>query len=168
MAEQIHEILESTYTKDNLHRKVVLLEEFFQNYYFKEEISGGIKDRLKDFLIDENLGEYLRSSLLSLSDEFYGAFAADNFRVILDRIKEEENNRAHITIYVATLLPPIEVEKLGRYARENIAPGVFIDLQVDGSVVGGCSFVWNGVHHDYSLAYYMDKKRTEIRALLKG
>jgi len=168
MAEHTHELLESTYTKDNLHRKVVLLEEFFQNYFFKEEITGGVKDRLKDFLIDENIGEYLRSSLLNLSDEFYNAFVADNFRNIFESIKEAENNQAHITIYVATILPPIEVEKLGKWARANIAPSIFIDLEVDGSVVGGCAFVWNGVYHDFSLGYYMDKKRTEIRSLIKG
>ena len=168
MSDNTNELLDTTFTKDNLHRKVVLLEEFFQNYFFKEEVQGSLKDRLKDFLIEEGVGEYIRSSLLSLSEGFYLQFAADNFRKVLDAIKEEESNRAHITIYVATILPPIEVQKLGKWARENIAPGIFLDLQIDGSVVGGCAFVWNGVHHDYSLGYYINKHRTEVRSLLKG
>lgn len=167
MNELLHELLDSTYTKDNLHRKVMLLEEFFENYFFKEQVEGSLKDRFKHFLLEQSMGEYLRGSLLTLSDNFYGMFSADNFRNVLDDVREEEKNRPHITLYVATLLPPIEVEKLGKWARNNIAPGIFLNLQIDNNVIGGCAFAWNGVYHDYSLRYYIDKKRTEIRSLLK-
>lgn len=161
-----HELLETTYTKANLSRKAMLLEEFFSKYFFTENQEGEKREGFKNFLLEENVGEYLRSSLLALSNDFYNQFSADNFRQLLNQLKEEEKNRPHITIYVATLLPPIEIEKLGKWARDNVAPGIFMDIEIDGGVVGGCAFVWNGVYHDYSLRYYIDKKRTEIRTLL--
>ena len=167
MVESGQELLNSTYTKDNLHRKIMLLEEFYGNYFFKDHKDGTVKERFKNFLLDEGVGEYLRGTLLTLSDNFFATFTAENFRNSLEEIKKEEENYPHITIYVATVLPPIEVEKLGKWARSNIAPSIFLDLEIDSKAVGGCSFVWNGVYHDYSLGYYIDKNRTEIRSLLK-
>ena len=168
MSDNTHELLNTTYTKDNLHRKVTLLEEFFELFYFKDHKEGRVKERLKDFLIEEQIGEYLRSNLLMLSDGFFTSITADNFRDVLVSVKEEEKNLPHLTLYVATILPPVEVEKLGKWAREHIAPGLFLDLEIDSNVVGGCAFVWNGIYHDYSLSYYIDQKRKEIRGLLTG
>ncbi len=166
MNEKTKELFEHTYTKDNFHRKVLLLEEFFEKYFFQEHEEGSIKEHLKHFLFDQNTGEYLRNSLLSLSDDFFAQFRRDTFRSILDSLKEEERTLPYLKIYVATLLPPVEVEKLGVWCRENVAPNIFLDLEVDSKVVGGCAFVWNGVYHDYSLAYYINKHKKEIRGLL--
>ena len=160
-------LLETTYTKDNLHRKTMLLEEFFGNHFFKEHAEGSVKEHFKEFLLNEQVGEYIRSSLLALPDEFYISFSADNFRDVLQGVREEEGNRSHLTIYVPTVLPPMEIEKLGKWTREHIAPGLFLDIEIDSNVVGGCAFVWNGVHHDYSLRYYIDKHKKEVRSLLK-
>jgi len=89
-------------------------------------------------------------------------------RINRDRPEEEVEKRPLLTLYVPTVLPPKEVENLGRWARENIRDGLFIDLHVDASVVGGCSFVWNGVHHDYSLKYYFEQNRNEIKHLVRS
>ena len=160
-------LLEHTYTRDNLHRKMLLLEEFFEKVFFQEHTSeGSLKDRLRDFLLDKNVGEYLRNSLLSLSDEFYAQFTSDSFRNIFDTLRKEMDNLPHMKLYVPTLLPPVEVEKLGKWCRENVAPNMFLDLEVEPSTVGGCAFVWNGVYHDFSLSYFIEAHKSQMKQLI--
>jgi hypothetical protein len=164
----LHVLLETTYTKENFHRKIMLLKEFFSKRFFKDAEGKSLKEDLEDFLIKNNVGDSLRNSILSLPNSFFDYFNGDNYAVTLDSLESEVENLPKLILYVATVLPPAEVAKLGIWIRENIKQGVFIDLHVEASVVGGCSFVWNGVHHDYSMSYYFDKHKNEIRNLVRS
>lgn len=163
----LQSLLTTTYTKENFHRKAMLLKEFFSKRFFREQEQKPVKTSLRDFLEEQNTGEALKESLLALPDEFFSAFSAEHASDIIHGLEQEVDSRPLLTLYVPTVLPPKEVEDLGKWARSNIREDVFLDLHVDASSVGGCSFVWNGVRHDYSLRYYFDKNRNEIRNLIR-
>jgi len=163
-----HALLETTYTKENFHRKAMLLKEFFSKRFFQEHTDVPLKDDLGNFLDENNVGEALRNSLLSLPDEFFHYFTKDNINNVIKDLENEVDNRPKLTLYVPTVLPPTEVENLGKWTRGNIQENLFIDLQIDASVVGGCAFVWNGVHHDYSFKYYFDKNLAEVKNLVRS
>ena len=161
-------LLDTTYTKENFHRKVMLLKEFFSKRFFQGHADQSLKDQLSSFLSENNVGEALRSSLLGLPDTFFQYFSNENFSDTLKGLQDEVETMPHLMLYVATVLPPSEVARLGAWVRENIKPGLFIDLKTQADVVGGCAFVWNGVYHDYSLKYYFDKHRGEIRSTIRS
>lgn len=145
----------------------MLLKEFFSKRFFKEHGDESLKESLGIFLDENNVGEMLKKSVVSLPDEFFQYFTKDNLNDAIQSLEDEVNNRPKLSLYIPTILPPTEVEKLGRWVRDNIQEGLFVDLEVDTSVVGGCAFVWNGVHHDYSFRYYFDKNRNEIKNLVR-
>lgn len=164
----LQSLLSTTYTKENFHRKVMLLSEFFSKRFFKEHKEESLKDSFRVFMSENNVGEALQQSLLNLPDDFFAYFTAENLNDTLKSLEEEVEQKPLLTLYVPTILPPSEVEKLGNWVRENIQQGLFLDLRVDAAVVGGCAFVWNGVHHDYSFKQHFEEKRNEIRNLVRS
>ena len=164
----LQDLLDTTYTKENFQRKSMLLKEFFSKWFFKEHGDMSLKDNLSSFLDENNIGEALKESLLALSDNFYNHFTKDNMGDVLSDLDSEVEKKPILTMYIPTVLPPVEVLKLGKWVRTNIQKDIFLNLDIDSSSIGGCAFVWNGVYHDFSLKYYFDKNRTEVKNLVRG
>ncbi len=164
----LNEIIKTTYTKNDFHRKIVFLKEFFSNFFFTEKSSKNLKKALGDFLKNEDVSDCFSKSLTSLGDKFYDSFDTKNYNKLLNELESSIDALPHITIYAPILLPDDEVVKLGKWVRENIKENLVIDLEVDSNVIGGCSFVWNGVYHDYSLRYFIDNNRNEIKKMVRN
>lgn len=164
----LHQLIATTYTKDNLHKKILYLRSFFSNYFFKDNQGEAIKLALAKHLDGEQATPYLKDTLVNLGDDFYSFFNQENFNSVLDSLDNEVKQYPIITMYVPVLLPPSEVEKLGTWLRTNVSEQIFMELSVDQSAIGGCKFVWNGMVHDFSLSKRLEGHATEIKQLLKN
>lgn len=164
----LKELLDTSCTKDDVHRKTMLLKEFFSKYLFQEGERAPVKEALKRFLEESGIESHVTKSLLALPDESLAHLNRDTFQGILEEINKAVAHMPEAVMYVPVVLPPEEVQKLCAWFRKNVAPDAYLDINIDGGVVGGCAFVWNGVYHDFSLRYYLEEHRTELRTLIRG
>jgi len=155
-------IFASTYTTADFHRRVGLLRSFFEKKFFAS--GGGLT--IQEFLIGADVSQTEVNFYLKLGDDFYNSFTKDTVYSLLDGIEAELKNNAVVLFYVPFRMPADEVAKLGLWMRENLPVNVILDLKIDPSAFGGCFFVWNGTHHDYSLRYYLAKQKDEIARLV--
>lgn len=165
---KLNEIVDNTYTKNDFYKRILLLKEFFEYFFFSEHEQFPLKNMLKKFLIEHKKQEEQINSMYSLSDSFYEEFTKNNFGAILNDLQKYILELPLITMYVPIVLPLKEVEKLGKWMRSNVAKDIFIDLKIDRESVGGCAFVWKGVYHDFSLKYFLNNKQEDIVTILRN
>lgn len=164
----LQEFIATTYTRSDIHYKTMLLKEFFSKTFFAEEKKGSIKVSLGNFLEKENVPKDISDELISLSDTFLNSVTRETFERVCSELEKGIQNIPSLVVYTPVLLSKDEVKKLSIWFRKNVAPTMLMDIKVDINVIGGCAFVWNGVYHDYSLRYFLDQHRTEIKTLMRG
>jgi F0F1-type ATP synthase delta subunit len=57
-------------------------------------------------------------------------------------------------------------EKLGKWFKDNLSPTALLDLKVDEKLIGGISFVWKGIKHEYSFKKMVQKKKDQILEIM--
>jgi len=54
-------------------------------------------------------------------------------------------------ITLAVTLPKEEIQRLGRWFRQNVDPRIVLEVRLDPNIVGGCQIIWQGFEGDFSL-----------------
>ena len=65
-------------------------------------------------------------------------------------------------IYLPVEFSNNEISRLGGWFRENVAENIFMEIEIDSSVVSGCAFVWNSIYYDFSFSGSIKRKKKEI------
>ena len=73
-----------------------------------------------------------------------------------------------MTLYLPVQLTAKQMMPISSWAREEIAPGLLFEIEIDPAVVGGCAFVYRDIHFDWSLKRYLTAKRGLITSLLNA
>jgi len=160
--EIISKILTTSFTKTDINRRMRLLREYLEQVYFKSEKMDTTK-----FLISRQATTDDIDVFLNWGDNFFKNFNQENIYKIITRISDVVKKMPVITIYIPYEPVPAEIIKLGRWCRKNITEGVIVDLKTEPTLLRGCALVWKGMYRDYSLRYYMMKKRGEIERVLE-
>ncbi len=151
-------MLKDTYTTDDLSERLGLMQKYYNRYLF----GGGEKTDIKKVLIDS-----CDTNTLKILENWTNRFDEESIQPIvvyeaLDSIREDLTGLPSVTVYVPVRFPNKQVEKLGIWFRENVQPNILISLHIDPRATGGCSFVWNSVYYDFSLKYFLDKKKDDV------
>ena len=155
-------LLRETYTKSDILRRLRLLREYLEFKYFSSERQTD----LSYFLAKHNVPEVDIGVFASFSDEFYASFTKENAYTELTKLSEAVDKQPQIVVLVPYDFGAEEIMRLGRWMRTNIHPQMIIELRNNPTLLGGCAFAYEGYYHDFSLRYYMMKKREEIRAII--
>lgn len=161
-------IVDTTYTKGDFYKKIALLKEFFEHYFFTQHESIELKTGLEKFLRDRNALDDVTTTLLGLSDDFYHRFTPENFNQIVDELEAYTNTLPSIVLYIPVIFEAKQITTLGTWVRTNVAPHTLLEVKIDPDVVGGCSFVYGGVYHDFSHRYFFDKRNDDIVAMIRN
>jgi F0F1-type ATP synthase delta subunit len=154
-------ILSNTFTKADLARRVRLLRQYMETCFYKPE-----KTEMTKFLINERATTEDINSFITWGDDFFRHFTKENTYKIIEQVEEMLKKMHLISMYIPYEPVPAEVVKLGKWFRGNVGDEVIIDLRTDPTLLGGCAFVFKGIYRDYSLRYYMAKKRDEIAKMI--
>ena len=159
--ELLTQLVTVSYTKTDLTRKLRVLREFLEQKYYSQ---GG--QTLADFLKVANCTKEDTSALLSLKSEFYKSFTKYNSYPLLNKINRLLNKEEIIHVYLPYEMEDAEKEKLGIWFKKNVNNKVILELIVDPSLILGCAFAYKGVYHNFSLKFFINSYRQDIRKLL--
>ncbi len=160
-ADLIIKILANTYTKTDLTRRSRLLREFLEKTFFTPD-----EEEMTKYLISRQATTEDIDAFLTWGKDFFAAFTHENTYKILESLKNQAKSAPVVILYIPYDAVGAEVVKLGRWMRRHVHKDVLLDLHTDPTLLGGCAFVWHGVYRDYSLRYYMLKRREEIHSLI--
>lgn len=157
----IQKVIDNSYTKTDITRRTRLLREYLEKTFFTPEMHEMTK-----FLITRQATTDDIDTFLSWGEDFFNTFTRDNIYSIMSDIDDRVKHAPIVVLYIPYDPVPAEVVKLGKWFRRSVSAGILVDLHTDPSLLGGCAFVWKGMYRDYSLRYYMLKKREEIHKLI--
>lgn len=168
MNNQTYKIINNTYTKSGFYHKAALLKEFFEYTFFSLNKTQATKELLSYFLKEKESGESKKiiNDLLSYGDDFYTKFNTENFQYILKEITNDINLLPNIKIYLPVKFSDDEISHLGEWFRKNINENIFMDVEVDSSIVAGCAFVWNSIYYNFSFKNSVKKREEEIISMI--
>ena len=151
-------MIENTYTTDDLVERLGLLRKYYDKVLFTDAADATVRSILE--------GE-CDERTLALLETWAATFEKQKIQPLvvyeaLDTVQEDMAGVPAVTLYVPVRFTVEQVEQLGSWFRENVQPNVLLSLHIDPRTTGGCAFIWNDVYHNYSLRYYIDKRRDEI------
>lgn len=150
-------ILKSTFTRNDIARRMRLLREYLEQNYFTET-----KMEMTKFLLLRRATTDDINAFIGWGEEFYATFTRKNAYTLISRMLEEAKKLPVASLYIPYEPVPAEVSKIGVWFRGNVGSNVLLDIHTDPTLLGGCAIVWKGSYRDYSLRYYMLKKHQEI------
>lgn len=151
-------MLKNTYTTDDLSERLSLMHKYYDKYLFV----GG-----KDAILKDVLKNSCEENTLNSLEEWTTSFKKESIQPVvvyeaLDSIREDLTGLPSVTVYVPVRFKYEQVKKIGIWFRENVQPNILISLHIDPRSTGGCSFIWKSVYYDFSLRYFLDKKKKDI------
>lgn len=154
-------MLENTYTTDDLVLRIGLMRKYYDQRLFRP----GKEVTLRTAVEDE-CDQYTLRAVETWNDRF----EKENMQPLvvyeaLESVQEELAGMPSIKLYVPVRFTSPQVEQLGVWLRGNIQPNILMSLHIDPRVTGGCSFIWKDVYYDFSLRYFIDKKKDEIHEM---
>ena len=150
-------ILETTYTKRQLERRIKSLQFYISNRLFAP---GNAQ-------IQESVGEQELYWIVSLGEEFYENFTKENMDKLLKEFTAEADKIEPMTIFVACSLPDADLEALGVKLRKKYGSDFLLDVKYDPDLIGGAAVVWKGVYQDYSVKKRIADNRDQILERIK-
>jgi hypothetical protein len=154
-------ILTNTYTKSDLSKRIRMLRQYLETCFFKPE-----KTEMTKFLISEYATTDDIDAFISWGEKFFHSFTKENTYKIIEEVEKLIKKMNLVSMYIPYEPVPAEITKLGKWFRNNVGDEALIDLRTDPTLLGGCAFVYKGIYRDYSLRYYMAKKKEEISKLV--
>jgi hypothetical protein len=155
-------VIKNAYTRKDISRRLRFIRELLEQEFFK----GDDKPDVTKFLLTRHATTDDIDAFLSFGNDFYKSFNQDNIYKILKSISETIKKLPSIRLYIPYEPVPAEIIKIGKWFRGNVGDQIILDLHADPTLLGGCAFAYRGVYRDYSLRYYMLKKRDEITRLI--
>jgi hypothetical protein len=156
-------ILSNSYTKGDIARRLRFLRQYLETCFFKPDETDMTK-----FLLSEHATTDDIDAFISWGKTFFDGFTKENAYKIIEDIEKYIKTMPMISLYIPYEPVPAELVKLGKWFRANVRETILIDMKIDPTLLGGCAFVWQGNYRDYSLRYYMEKKRDEITKLVES
>lgn len=151
MDEIFSTILNETFTLTQLKLRLRILKSHLLNTFFGSDSPA------------EPLNQLDLDWQSSLPKTFYQHFNKDNVYDIFKDLESSLNQLQVLTIYLVFEGSDQISKELGTVARKTFnKPSLLLDIKYDSRLIAGCSLVWKGVYHDYSLISKIEGKKAEI------
>lgn len=168
MSTILEQLCAQTYTPSDLHRRLGLLQECFEEVFYHIKIEeGSIADAVVAH--SETVGSQEDIAFLrALPNDVWKEFAAGNFIDVIASLKKESEILPTLTLYVPVLFDESALAGVALWCKEEVHKGILLELIVKPSTVGGCAFVYNDTYHDVSLSHMMANNKGAVKALLSS
>lgn len=152
-------ILENTFTKSDLDRRLRLLKEYMVKSLFREVKLGKVRPELLN--ISPDIASDL-TWLESIPDTFFHHFNRQNLHEKLNEIAKMTEELPTIVINLPIESTEREISDIGSKVRTTFKDNYLIDIKIDPSLIAGCSLVWEGVIKDFSLRAKIEEQKEAI------
>lgn len=165
----LQRILSHTYTKSDFYRTLDVVQEYLEHAFYNTDDTDDTNHTERLVRYAESQGDVLVAEhLKEWGEPVLSVFTRENLYEKLKELKSAFEGLPEIVLYAPVLFGKEEVLTIGGWCRENLDRNIVLSMHVEPGVVGGCAFVWNGTYYDFSLDYFLEKKKEEITHLIRS
>lgn len=156
-----HIILESTYTKPQLIKRLQLLGAYAELVSFTK-----LESTLSEYLSLQNVSQAEQDVIAVWYDTAVKLAGGRPLVFVVKQFEKIVPGLPTLTLYLPTTPDEETLKKTVTWFRENLNPEILLDLVVKPELVAGCAYVLNGTYHDFSLHYFFTKHKDQIKQVL--
>ena len=154
-------LLTTTFTKQQLTARMRLLRSYAELVSFTS--------------LQSSLTEYLSLQNVPLEEQKIIAHWYDLAvklaagKPLINAVKQIENaleNVPSLTLYLPKASENTSVSTSCLWFRKQLNPEIVLEVSVKPELVAGMAFVWNGKYRDFSLHYFFEKHKAEIKQVI--
>lgn len=149
MNDRLTLLLASTYTVDDLHRRIGLWRSVLETVVFTEETVPDAHELQRT--IAEQCDERDRVVVAAWPEAVWQGVTSQNLAAEAAALMEAVKTLSTTIVYLPTLLEAHDVAALGSWCRSECGI-TLLDIKIDPQVIGGCGVVGaNATYHEHSL-----------------
>jgi hypothetical protein len=160
----LNTILDNTYTKADLIRRMRFVRSFLEYSFFTDTGQKTIGNYLKSI----NASKADIEALNSYPEKFYQSFTRLNVYKIFKESVAKLKDVPTVTVYLPEEPEDEAIDEMGKWFRSKLESRVLLDIRHDPNKIGGCAITLGGKYRDYSLHYFVQKKKDTILDILKN
>lgn len=155
------QLLTTTFTKQQLLTRTRLLRSYAELVSFTS--------------LQSSLTEYLSLQNVALDEQkiittwYEAAVKLAAGKPLINAVKQIENALASVpalTLYLPITSDTASVTTSCLWFRKHLNPEIVLEVSVKPELVAGMAFVWNGKYRDFSLHYFFEKHKAEIKQII--
>jgi hypothetical protein len=154
-------IMKGSFDKGTIIRRIGVARQYLEQVYFTPNQQPFGEWAPKAGVKPEDI-----DVLTQLDGPFWDSFTRETMYQMLDDIRKDVGDLPTVGLYVPHRPNAPDELKYGAWLREKVNPELVMDIHVDDGVVGGCAITAAGMWRDYSVRYYMRKKRDDIIGIM--
>jgi len=154
-------IMKGSFDKGTIIRRIGVARQYLEQVYFTPN-----KQPFGDWAPKAGIKPEDIDVLTALDGPFWDSFTRETMYKTIDEMRESIGKLPTIGLYVPHRPNAADELKYGEWLRTNINPELVLDVHVDDGVVGGCAITADGMWRDYSVRYFMRKRRDDIIGIL--
>jgi len=158
--------LSNSYTTSAIQRRIALLKEFFEYAFYATEPRQPTEELFKDFAQVKEIESEHAEAVLMWGQKLFGTVTAGTLYAQINALLNDLKEVPVLTLYTPVKFSHDELAVLGKRIRSLSGKQLLLDDHVDSYLSAGCAFVWNGGYHDYSLSFFLSRKRAELTTLI--
>ena len=159
----------ATYTVDDLHRRLGLLQVSLEEVLYHTDAHNTLSRKELCLASISTTASHDDVLAMSLWDtEVFETCTVENITATIAHLKKDIELLPRFELYVPTLFDAQGFALIGEWVRTNIHAQSLLDIRIDPSVIGGCAFVHNSAYHNYNFSYFQKVHKGEITKLLSS
>lgn len=163
----LERVLSNTYSMSDAYRRLLVLEDMLQRLLFKEDQSPSSVDEILHNQYETQSERASGEAVAAWGTPLFDRFSKENLHLEMQTLKSTIEALPRLVLYVPILFDAKHIEEIGKWCRTHIDQRLLLDLRVDPQAAGGCIIVWHDTLHDFSLRYFMQKRKAEFEKILE-
>lgn len=154
-------IMKGTFDRGTIIRRIGVARQYLEQVYFTPN-----RESFGDWAPKAGVQFEDVEVLTTLDGPFWDSFTQETMYALLEDMRVSIGKLPSIGLYVPHKPNAEDAQKYGEWIRAHVNPNLVMDIHIDDGTVGGCAIAADGMWRDYSVRYYMRKKRDDIINLL--
>lgn len=163
----VQDILNETFTRSALHRRISLLRTGIAAIFFTD-IESSLQNRIDSFIDGAKLDPTDKQFFYSLAKKFFPDFSKQTIPALTSRLEDMNNKIPILMLSIPVEISEIEANNIGQFVRRTFGKMAVVDFRINPTIIGGCGISWKGVYYDFSLSYYIKKNREKLITLINS
>ena len=166
----LEHLSQHTFTTTDLHRRLRLMQQCLEVVLYDEPEQMRLlaAPKRRERALEEIASAADTKVLMSLGEQIWDGFTTATVVARMKSLREEVETLPVMMLYIPVPFGDEQLKPLATWARREVAPSLMFEIEVDPAVVGGCAFVYNDTHYDWSLHWQMKNKRGLVTSLLNS
>ncbi|MBI4136468.1 hypothetical protein HY469_00240 [Candidatus Roizmanbacteria bacterium] len=160
-------ILQHAYTRVEAEKLLSLFRMICEAHFYQQADSKTIEALVIERFKNVSDSGYFFEALPELMELAHTSSKGRIYELVHD-VSEALELLPVLTLYIPTRLEHGQIQRIGTWARTQIAEQLLLQCIINPDYRGGCGISWKGIMKDYSFNHFLNRESRSIESLIQN